>query len=84
MQFDTPPAFPVIQRVHLSGTYSFGPAIHGGTGTIWQVRGEMGLNFTPNAGLVFGYRLVELDLEDDDFEVDGGLQGLFIAGRVTF
>jgi len=84
LQFDPPPNIPLIERVKLSGTYALGPALQGGNGFIWQVRGEIGLQFTPNASLVLGYRLVEMDLDDDDFEIDGGLQGMFFAGRLMF
>ena len=83
MRFDTPTAIPLVRSLTLEGAFAAGPAISG-SGFIWQVRGGLTLNFSESAGMQIGYRLVELDLEQNDFEIDGGLQGLFIAGRVTF
>jgi len=32
----------------------------------------------------FGYRLLELDVENDDYKFSGGLQGLFAGLSITF
>jgi len=34
--------------------------------------------------VLIGYRLIELDVENDDYSMDGGLQGLFLAGSFRF
>ena len=44
----------------------------------------MTASITKNFGLMIGYRLVELDVEDGDYKLDGGLQGLFFAGSLQF
>ncbi len=61
-----------------------GPAIGGSGGWAWELRAGATLELTPNLGIMFGYRLFEVRVEDDQYEFDAGLQGLFIAATIRF
>lgn len=74
----------LIEMIVLEGGVALGPALGGDGGIIWTVRAGLTASITKNFGLMVGYRLVELDVEDGDYELDGGLQGLFFAGSLQF
>ncbi len=74
----------VFEAVRIDGGLGIGPAFGGDGGHMWQVSGGLTIDVTENLGFMFGYRLVELNAETDDFEFDAGLQGLFLAGSVSF
>ncbi|MHC4764826.1 MAG: hypothetical protein ACYTF2_06940 [Planctomycetota bacterium] len=75
---------PLLTMFGMQAGLSVGPAFGDDGGTVWQVRGGFTLQFTEHLGVLIGYRLVELDVENDDYSMDGGLQGLFLAGSFRF
>ena len=75
---------PCLDLFGLQASVSVGPAFGDDVGTTWQVRGGLTFQFTEHAGVLIGYRLIELDVEDDDYAFNGGLQGLFLAGSIRF
>lgn len=75
---------PWLDHITFDMSVAIGPAIGGMGGYIWQVRTGIHIGITPQFGVLFGYRLVELNLENDDYEIEAGLQGLFLAGSVRF
>jgi hypothetical protein len=75
---------PLLDMFGMQAGFSAGPALGGEGGTVWQVRGGLTLQFTENVGVLIGYRLVELDVESDDYNLEGGLQGLFLAASIRF
>lgn len=75
---------PVFKMLRLQGAVGAGPALGGEGGTMWQVRGGVTIQITEQFGLMVGYRLLELDVETDDYALHGGLQGLFLAGSLRF
>ena len=75
---------PFLDLFGLQASLSVGPAFADDVGTIWQVRGGITFQFTEHVGVLIGYRLIELDVEDDDYALNGGLQGLFLAGSIRF
>lgn len=75
---------PLLDRLEFEAGFGIGPALGGGGGTMWQVRASLAWHFSANAAVTFGYRLVELDVDNDTFNFGGGLQGLFIGGTFTF
>ena len=75
---------PCLDLFGLQASLSVGPAFGGDDGVAWQVRGGMTLQFTEHVGVLIGYRLIELDVENDDYSFAGGLQGLFLAGSIRF
>ncbi len=75
---------PVLQMLRLQGGVAVGPALGGEGGTMWQVRGGVTIQITEQFGVMIGYRLLELDVETDDYALTGGLQGLFLAGSLRF
>jgi opacity protein-like surface antigen len=84
LRFLTRGEVPLLDSFQIEVSGAIGPAIGGDGGYIWQVRGGVRAYFTPNIAGYLGYRLVELDTEDDDFEFDAGLQGLFIGASIRF
>lgn len=82
LQYEPQGNWSFIKRLEIEGGGGMGTSLNGGL--MWQVRVHATAYFTDHFGLTFGYRLVELNVDDDDYELDGGLQGLFIAGTVRF
>jgi hypothetical protein len=56
----------------------------GDGGSVWQLRAFANVDFTAHVGFQFGFRLLSLDVENDDYEFDGSLQGLFLAATLRF
>ncbi|MHC4220057.1 MAG: hypothetical protein ACYSU7_16555 [Planctomycetota bacterium] len=77
-------AIPLMRMFRMQASLAVGPALGGDDGSMWQVRGGITIQVTENVGVMVGYRLVELDVENDDYQLDGGLQGLFLAGSIRF
>jgi hypothetical protein len=75
---------PLLDTFGMQAGVSLGPALGGDGGTAWQVRGGFTVQFTEHVGVLVGYRLVEMSVENDDYSVTGGLQGLFFAGSIRF
>lgn len=81
--YDTP-ALPVLKRFDLDAAFSAGPVLGGDGGTAWQIRGSIMMYVSDDVFLEVGYRLVEFDVENDDFAFAGGSRGLFIGVGVEF
>jgi hypothetical protein len=73
-----------LALLRIQGSFAAGPALGGDGGTMWQVRAGATVQVTEALGFMFGYRLVELNVENAGYTLDGGLQGLFIAGSLKF
>ncbi len=84
LRFDLQPSFPVLDAVEVLASGSIGPAIGGDGGAVVTIgagiRGWVCHNFSVD----FGYRLLEADVENDDYQLSGGLQGLFLSGTLRF
>ena len=75
---------PIGRALQLEAGGVIGPAFGGDGGFLWAVRAGATLEFTANVGFMFGYRLLELQVEDGDWEFNAGLQGLFLAATIRF
>jgi hypothetical protein len=84
MRYELPREFPLIHMIQIDGGIGLGPALGGDGGTGSHVRAGMTAYVTPNLGLTFGYRLIDVDVESDGYAFNGGLQGLFFAGTIRF
>ena len=84
LQYRPENRLPWLDMLEGEAGFALGPVLGGDGGFMWQVRGGLTLHFTDHFGLMVGYRLVELDVEVDDYELTGGLQGLFFAGEIRF
>ena len=73
-----------LALLRIQGSFAAGPALGGDGGSMWQVRAGATVQFTETFGFMFGYRLVELNVDNGAYTLDGGLQGLFIAGSLRF
>jgi hypothetical protein len=83
-RYDVAPSFPIVDRLEISGRAEIGPALGGDGGIASHIRATITAYVTENIGVSFGYRLLEVDVENDDFELSGGLQGLFAGVSFTF
>lgn len=81
---NTRPTIPFLRSLEIQGGLGLGPAFGGDGGFLWQVRAGLTARFAEHIGLSFGYRLLETDVEDDDFDFEGGLQGLFVGLDIGF
>ncbi len=75
---------PFLRRLRLNASAAIGPAIGGGGGWMFQVRAGVSFHFIEQVGIMIGYRLMEIDVKNDDYEFRGGLQGLFLAASIRF
>ncbi len=73
-----------LALLRIQGSFAAGPALGGDGGSMWQVRAGVSVQFTEALGFMFGYRLVELNVDNGAYTLDGGLQGLFVAGSFRF
>jgi len=53
-------------------------------GVMASIQAGLSVDFSPNIGGFFGYRLQELNAEDGAYAFDAGLQGLFLGGEIRF
>ncbi|UCD74057.1 MAG: hypothetical protein JSV91_09720 [Phycisphaerales bacterium] len=83
LQYEPDPAWWIMKRLEIDVAAGAGPALDG-SGTFWQIRGGMTAYVTEQIGFTLGYRLLEMDLSKDEYDLDGGMKGLFIAGTVRF
>lgn len=73
-----------LDLFRIQASFAAGPALGGDGGSMWQVRAGFTTQFTENFGILIGYRLVELNADNAGYTLDGGLQGLFLAGSLRF
>jgi len=75
---------PGLALFQMQGSFAAGPALGGDGGVMWQVRAGLTVQMTEMFGVMFGYRLVELNADNGPYTINGGLQGLFLAGSLRF
>jgi hypothetical protein len=75
---------PLLDTLGIQAGLAAGPALGGDGGLMWQVRAGLTIQLIEPVGVMVGYRLVEMDVENGDYKVSGGLQGLFIAASFRF
>jgi opacity protein-like surface antigen len=74
----------LISGLKLDAAGALGPAIGGDGGFMYQVRAGITASITDNIGATFGYRLIDLDVEDGPLTLDTQLAGLFLGGWIRF
>lgn len=79
-----PDEVPILRKFSLVAAAAAGGVVSGASGSYWQVRAGVELYLLRNIALSAGYQLVEFDADDDDFVLDGGLQGLWFGGTISF
>lgn len=84
LNYDIPESFPVLDRLQVLGWISAGPAIGGDGGAVFSLRAGMRGWIGHNFSIDFGYRLLEASVQNDEYELEGGLQGLFFSGTLRF
>jgi hypothetical protein len=84
LQYAPPGGLFIADRIILEAGIAAGPAVGGDDGSMWQVRAGLRLEVVEGLGLYFGFRLVEMDVENEGYTFDAGLQGLFLGGTVRF
>ncbi len=75
---------PGFTLFRLQVSSALGPVLGGDGGSMWQVRAGGTFQFTETFGVMVGYRLVELDADNGGYTLNGGLQGMFLAGSIRF
>ena len=75
---------PGLALFRIQAAVAGGPAFGGDGGGMWQVRAGITVGFTEMLGVMIGYRLVELNVDNGPYTFNGGLQGLFLAGSLRF
>ena len=81
---DREDAMPWLETLRIRVAGGAGAAVGGDGGSMWYIRAGLGWGVTERIEFLFGYRLVELDVDDDTLNLDAGLQGLYLGGRITF
>lgn len=75
---------PGLALFQLQASFAAGPALGGDGGSMWQVRAGINVQLTETFGVMIAYRLVELNADNGPYTLNGGLQGLFLAGSFRF
>jgi hypothetical protein len=84
LRCDLPESFPILDGFEVLGSGSIGPAIGGDGGAVVSLAASLRGWIFRNFSVDFGYRLIQADVENDDYEFSGGLQGLFLSGTLRF
>jgi hypothetical protein len=77
-------SLPFAKSLTIGAGATAGIPIDSDLGLIWQIRAGATIEILDNIGIEAGYRLLELDGEDGDYQFDAGLQGLFVGGVIRF
>jgi len=74
----------LIHSFKIDASLALGPVLGGDGGFMYQVRAGFSTYFTENIAFTFGYRLLDLDVEDGPLKIDTPIAGLFIGGAIRF
>lgn len=84
LRMDTMNRIPWLNRIELRAGGSGGTTLGHDGGVMYQARADMRFYFFENVALLFGYRLLELHVEKDDWHASPSLQGLFVGASIEF
>ncbi|MAB84046.1 MAG: hypothetical protein CMJ24_11540 [Phycisphaerae bacterium] len=84
LRMDTMDRVPWLRRMEFRASGSAGATLGDDGGTMWQVRADLRFFLTEHFALLFGYRLLELNLSDDQYEANPSLQGLYVGATFDF
>lgn len=84
LNYRLPDSFFLLENFQVLALASIGPAIGGDGGAVVTLRAGMRFWMCECFSLDFGYRLIEAGVESEDYELVGGLQGLFLSGTIRF
>jgi hypothetical protein len=82
--WDTSDTLDWADTVAIESQFLVGALLGNDGGSMWSVQAGLSVDFSPNIGGFFGYRLQELTAEDGAYKFDAGLQGLYLGGEVRF
>ncbi len=74
----------LIDSVGINGRFLAGGVFGGDGGTIGSIQATLSVYFSKSVAGFFGYRLQELNAEDESYTFDAGLQGLFVGVEIRF
>ena len=72
------------ESFRITGEFAAGATLNLDGGGFWHVRAGGELEVVQDMRLFFGYRLLEINSESDDWIFDAGLQGLFAGATISF
>jgi hypothetical protein len=84
LQYRPERSTPMLDLLELELGVNAGPALGNDGGFMTEVRAGINWHFHPNAGATVGYRLVSMFVEDDDYDLDATLAGLYFAASIRF
>ena len=84
MRMDTMDRLSWLHHIDFNLSGSAGATLGHDGGTMWQVRADLRFFFTEHIAFLFGYRLLELNVSDDDYEANPSLQGLYVGATIEF
>ena len=74
----------VVTAVYGEATLTAGPAFSDATGWGAHIRTGVRVTLWERVGVQFGYQLVHVNASDDEFDREGGPQGLFLGASIEF
>ena len=84
IRMDTMNRVPWLQKIEFRAGGGVGTALGHDGGTMFHARADMRFYFMNNLALLFGYRLLELNVEKGDWKSSPSLQGLFVGASIEF
>jgi hypothetical protein len=82
--WDTKKTLKWADTIAIESQFLIGALFGNDGGSMWSVQAGISVDFSPNVGGFFGYRLQELTAEDGAYKFDAGLQGLYVGGEIRF
>ncbi|MBM44572.1 MAG: hypothetical protein CMJ36_06140 [Phycisphaerae bacterium] len=84
LRMDTMDRLPWLRKIEFRAGGGFGAALGHDGGTMFHARADMRFYFMKNIAVLFGYRLLELNVEKGDWKPAPSLQGLFVGASIEF
>lgn len=84
LRMDTMDRLSWLHHIEFRASGSAGATLGHDGGTMWQVRADLRFFFTENIAVLFGYRLLELNISNDQYEANPSLQGLYVGATIDF
>lgn len=79
-----PKEFPLGKRLVVSASGGAGAVFGGGSGTVFQARAGLDLFIFENVAISGGYQLLNINADEDDYDFDGGVQGMWAGVTIWF
>ncbi len=79
-----PKEFPLAKRLVVSASGGAGAVFGGGSGTVFQGRAGLDLFLLENVAISGGYQMLQIDADEDGYDIDAGVAGMWAGVTIWF